>query len=227
MPVPLVIWWGISLLVTAAAASAVVLKWDDIQIALKGKRLAILGARGVGKTHLLGFLTTGSIPAEYKQTLGPDKASKRRFQLEELNIKVKETRDVPGDKAAYGVWKERYDEADVVFYLLRADRLFAGDDHVEARVLNDLRHIGEWLEERKPRPPFFIIGTHCDLDPEFAGLTPDNIGDYNDKFRCLPIVSELVTLGGGTRQAKVVLGSMKTIQDTEALVYQIFMQVIS
>jgi hypothetical protein len=92
-------------------------------------------------------------------------------------------------------------------------------------VRDDLKHIGDWLNARPDRPLFFIIGTHCDLDSEFASLTADKSGDYLDKFRKLPIVMELVARGGGAQKAKVVLGSMKTIHDTEALVYQLFMQV--
>jgi energy-coupling factor transporter ATP-binding protein EcfA2 len=209
------------------AGTTIVVKWDDIVIALRGKRLAVLGARGVGKTHLVKFLTTGSIPAEYKQTVAPEKASSRRFSLKDLDLKVKETLDLSGDKAAYAEWKELHDKADVVFYLLRADRLIAGDRDVEGRVRDDLRHISGWLEGRNPRPLFFIIGTHCDLDAEFQSASADKIGDYVDKFRRLPIVSELVARAGGAQQAKVVLGSMKTAQDTETLVYQIFMQVAS
>lgn len=223
MPLPILAWMIAGGAVFLLAGKAI--KWDDLQVALKGKRLAVFGARGVGKTHLIKFLTTGSIPSEYKQTVAPEKTTSRRFQLKELDLKLKETRDVSGDKAAYGAWKELHDEADVVFYLLRADRLMAGDPEVEARVRNDLRHIGEWLTARQQRPRFFIIGTHCDLDSEFADLPPNKVGDYVDKFRRLPAVAELVARGGGAQQANVVLGSMKTLQDTEALVYQIFAQV--
>lgn len=215
---------GIAILL---AGTTIAVKWDDIVIALRGKRLAVLGARGVGKTHLVKFLTTGAIPAEYKQTVAPEKTSSRRFSLKDLDLKVKETLDLSGDKAAYAEWKELHDEADVVFYLLRADRLIAGDRDVEGRVRDDLRHISGWLEARSPRPRFFIIGTHCDFDAEFQSTSADKIGDYVDKFRRLPIVSELVARAGGAQQAKVVLGSMKTVQDTEALVYQVFMQVAS
>ena len=213
--------------VVAIVGTTIVLKWDDIVVAVKGKQFAVLGARGVGKTHLIKFLTSGSIPSEYKQTVAPEKASARRFKLKDLDLKVKETLDVSGDKAAYAEWKDLHDKSDFVFYLLRADRLIAGDANVEGRVRDDLRHIGGWLDARSPRPGFFIIGTHCDFDPEFAGLSPDKIGDYVDRFRKLPIVSELVARGGGAHEVKVVLGSMKTVQDTEALVYQIFMQVTS
>ncbi len=219
---------GIAIGIAGAIAGAIAEEiWDKIVIFFKGKRVAVFGARGVGKTHLIKFLTTGTIPAEYKQTIAPEKAPSRRFSLKELGIKVKETQDLSGDKAAYAEWKKLHDEADVVFYLLRADRLIAGDVNVETRVRDDLRHISEWLEKRNPRPLFFIIGTHCDLDTEFRTLTADKIGDYNDKFCRLPIVRELVTRAGGAQQTKVVLGSMKTPQDTETLVYQVFMQVAS
>lgn len=212
-------------IVSLLAGTTVAVKWDDIKVALKGKRIAVLGARGVGKTHLVKFLSTGSIPAEYKQTVAPEKASSRRFKLKDLDLKIKESLDVSGGKAAYAEWKEQHDQADVVFYLLRADRLIAGDSNVETRVRDDLKHIGDWLKSRTTRPHFFIIGTHCDFDSEFQNITADKIGDYADKFRRLPIVVELVARAGGAQQAKVVLGSMKAVQDTEALVYQVFMQV--
>lgn len=224
MPIPVLIWIAAAALL---AGTVVALNWDVIQQEFKGKRLAVLGARGVGKTHLVKFLTTGSIPTECPQTLAPEKAPGRRFQLKDLEINILETLDISGSKDAYSEWKEQHDKADVVFYLLRADRLIAGDTDVEVRVRNDLRHIGGWLEAREPRPCFFIIGTHCDCDPGFAGLSPNKRGDYVDKFKCLPIISELVILGGGDHNAKVVPGSMKTVQDTEELVYQIFMQVTS
>ncbi len=51
---------GLGLLI---GGTAIALSWDDIVISLKGKKLAVLGARGVGKTHLLKFLSTGSIPS--------------------------------------------------------------------------------------------------------------------------------------------------------------------
>lgn len=223
LPVLWIVFGVVSLLL----GTTIAVKWDDIVVALKGKRVAVLGARAVGKTHLIKFLSSGSIPAEYKQTVAPEKTSGRRFHLRDLDLKVKDTLDVSGDKAAYAEWKQLHDQADLVLYLLRADRLIAGDAAVEERVRDDLRHIGGWLDARTSRPRFFIIGTHCDLDSGFAALSQDRIGDYVDKFRKLPIVGELVARGGGGQVAKVVIGSMKTIPDTEALVYQLFMQVTS
>ncbi|RSF08858.1 GTPase domain-containing protein [Achromobacter aegrifaciens] len=213
--------------VSLLAGTTIALTWDEIVLLFKGKRIAVFGARGVGKTRFVKFLTTGSIPAEYKQTIAPEKAPSRRFELGDLDLNVKESLDVSGDKAAYGEWKKQHDQADIVFYLLRADRLIVGDRNVENRVLDDLKHIGDWLKSRAPSPQFFIVGTHCDLDAEFSRTSANNAGDYVDKFRQLPVVKELVKRAGGTQQAQVVLGSMQNAPDTEALMYQVFMQVKS
>lgn len=227
MPLPL-IFIAIAIIAGGAATTVAVL-WDHIISKLKGKKVAVLGARAVGKTHLIKFLTTGSIPEEYKQTVAPEKSKSKRLQLKELDLKIKNSLDVSGDKSAYADWKELVEAADFVFYLLRADRLIAGDKNVENRARDDLRHIGAWLDKIEQgeniRPSLFIIGTHCDLDSEFANLTQETIGGYADKFMRLPIVSELVMHGGGMKHTKVVLGSMKTISATEALVHQIFSQV--
>lgn len=224
MPLPVLVLIVVGV-VSVLVGTTVALNWDKVVVAFKGKRLAVLGAREVGKTHMISFLTTGSIPAEYKRTTVQRETKARRFHLRDLEIIVKDSDDTGGDKAFYGEWKLLHDQADVVFYLLRADRLIAGDGATESRVRDDLQHIGRWLDSRSPRPPFFIIGTHCDLDPSFGSLTGDKMGEYVDSFRRLPIVAELVARGGGSSVAKVVLGSMKTIEDTEALVYQVFMQV--
>jgi len=217
----------IAYLTSLIIGTAIAFKWDDIVIALKGKKLAVLGARGVGKTHLVQFLSTGSIPSVYNPTVGVPRTSSRRFQLKDLDLNVKESRDVDGHKLSYGDWKELHDQADVVFYLLRADQLIAGNRDTEARVRDDLKHIGGWLESRNPRPRFFLIGTHCDCDPEFNSTQADKVGNYTDKFRRIPVVVELVARAGGSQQAKVVLGSMKTLENTEALVYKIFKQMTS
>ncbi|HEV7368291.1 GTPase domain-containing protein [Arenibaculum sp.] len=209
-------------LVLGGAATVVVLNWDSIVTAWRGKRVAVLGAREVGKTCLVKFLSTGSIPENYEQTTSAEKASGRRFSLKDLDLKIDDTLDVPGDSSHYADWKEVADRADLVLYLLRADRLFAGDAEVEERIRDDVRHIGSWLRARTKRPRFFVVGTHCDLDPAFANLTRDKVGDYYDRYRKLPVVAELVSHCGGAKHVTFVLGSMVTEQVAEALVYDIF-----
>jgi len=192
---------------------------------LRQKRIAVLGARGVGKTHFIRFLSTGEIPVAYQQTVARAKVKGRRFKLKDLEINIKDSVDVSGAKDAYAEWKALQEEADLVLYLMRADRLLAGDESVERRVREDLTHIGEWLRSRNRRPMFFIVGTFCDMDPDFKKLTREKAGDYQDKFQRLPIVRELVLRAGGTSLARVVLGSMKTKDLTEQLAASLFEQV--
>ncbi|ALG70968.1 hypothetical protein [Azospirillum thiophilum] len=217
---PFLIAAAISLVI--GGATAVALNWDGIITAWRGKRVAVLGARQVGKTCMIKILSTGSIPEIYEQTNSAERATGRRFSLKDLDLKIDDTLDVPGDKFHYADWKEVADRADLVLYLLRADLLLAGSTQVEERVRDDMRHIGNWLRARSRRPQFFVVGTHCDLDPAFADLTRDKVGDYYDRFRKLPAVAELVAHCGGAKHVKFSLGSMVTREVGEALVYDIF-----
>lgn len=222
MVLPLVL---VIIAVVAIGGTVTVLNWDKIVIRLKGKCLAVLGARTVGKTNLVQFLTTGSIPELYQQTLAGNPTAQRRFELKELDINIKQSLDVPGSTDAYREWRILFGKSDIVLYLLRADKLIAKDPDIESRTLNDMKHIGDWLEKKKKRPLFFIIGTHCDLDPSFNSLTPENIGEYQDKFCDLPSVRKLSRLGLNSGPISLILGSTKTIESIEKIVYEIFKQI--
>ena len=229
------LWIPIIIAVIAlAATAATVLNWDEIVIRLKGKKIAMLGARGVGKTTLISFLTTGCISESYKsynksykQTIRPENAKGRRFSLRDLDLKIKDTRDLPGGPDAYAEWKELFDEADLVFYLLRIDKLVESDAEAENRVRRDMKQIEMWLKDQSSLPRlFFIIGTHGDLaNPDLTTLPENEQGNYQDRIRALPIIQECVQRAGGGHNTKVVLGSMKSPRETEALVFGIFSQV--
>ena len=220
------LWIPIIIAVATVVGGGVVLNWDKILIGLSGKKIAILGARGVGKTTLIKFLTTGSIPESYKQTVHPERVEKRRFQLRDLDLKIKDTRDLPGGSDAYAEWKRLYNEADLVFYLLRVDRLVERNVETENRVRRDMKQIEGWLKAKEPQSRFFIIGTHCDLtDPDLTELSEDKRGDYQDAVRALPVIQECVQRVGSDSTVTVVLGSLKSREETEALVYEIFKQV--
>lgn len=217
----------IAALVLTAGGTALKLNWNGILIKFKGKKLAILGEREVGKTHLLTFLTSGSIPGSYTQTMRPDKVPSRRFQLRELDLKIKETRDLRGSHDAYADWKTLSLEADVIFYLFRIDKLMEHDAEAEDRVRKDMKQIAGWLAERRPPAPVFLIGTHGDLTNPDLTTIPDNaLGDYLDRVRALPVIKEceLRARAGGSRKVTVVLGSLNSLENTEALVFNIFSQ---
>ena len=220
------IWIPIIIAVAALATGAVALNWDKIVIAHEGKKLAVLGERRVGKTVLINFLTEGTIPEKYEQTIAKEKTAARRFKLKDLSLKIKASNDVPGSKDDYAVWKSITDDADIVLYLLRIDKLMKGDKRTEVRVEADMWQIGGWLQENPKDDPFFIIGTHCDLTkPDLTKLPEDQIGDYQDRVYKMPIIQKIVQLGGGKNKVRVVLGSLKWKRDTEKLVFQIFSEI--
>lgn len=197
--------------------------WDKIIKALKGKKLAVLGEREVGKTSLLKFLTEGSIPETYEATIeGGEKLCGRRFQLRDLKLVIKDTRDVSG-RRGYG-WERITKDADVVLYLLRADRFMEGHKPTEARVRGDIEQIKRWLQDNPKEFPLFLIGTHCDLtDPDLTTLPADKTGVYEDKMR--EILQEIFLRGGGERKVRLVLGSLKSAATTEKLVFLLFKQI--
>ncbi len=200
--------------------------WDALLVFWQGKRVAVLGASGVGKSHFIRFLTTGTIPVGYKQTLAPEKASGRRLHLGELDLKIGNMLDVGGGIEARAQWRKQVEAADFVFYLMRADQVLARNRLAEERVIADGRHLKDWLKNRSPRPKVCIVGTHGDMDTSFRGQFDDLHGDYVRQFHKLPVVRTLVLHCGGPSQASLVVGSMKTLQATEDLVLDVFKHVM-
>lgn len=161
---------------------------------LRGKRLVALGARGVGKTHLRTFLQSGEIPESYVETAFPRKFTDRRLQLRDLDLKVKSAYDLPGSDEAYRDWQEECRKADVVLYLFRVDLVLGGDRAACDRIMKDLGHIATWIDQRKAkdRPELFLLGTHCDGDPEFPGVEAPNYGAYTDRLTAQTDISEMI-----------------------------------
>ena len=222
--------WELMLGVALLGIGAAVWGWvigDTILKILKGKTLAVLGERKVGKSCLIEFLTKGSIPKNYKQDSYAREVSGRRIQLRELELYIPELTDLPGPTDQLHDWREITNEADIVLYLLRVDKLMKGDSNTEKRVEQDMRQISRWLRDKPKDFPLFIIGTHCDLtNPDLTALPADRIGDYGDKVRSMPIFRKIELLGGGSSKVQFVFGSLKSEASTEELVYQLFYQIL-
>lgn len=204
------------------------LEVDNIIAALTGKRFAVLGERGVGKTVLINFLTKGTLSQDYIQTLDLKKTASNYFKLKDLKLSIKQSKDVPGDTDFFALWEDIVQNSDIVLYLLRADKLMAGDKYTEERVKRDMGQIGEWLKGNPKKFPLFIIGTHCDLtDPDLTKLPKNERGYYEDKLRKMPTFQEIVLRGGGGRKVRFVFGSLKSKDTVERLVYRIIDQVVN
>ena len=146
--IPIII--AVVVVAVGAGVTVAALNWDKIIIALKGKKLAVLGENRVGKTSLIKFLTTGSIPRESDPTDYARRVTGHRFQLRELDVVIQNLKDVPGDKSRYASWKSAFNDADIVLYLLRVDQLMAGNKRTEVRVRKDMGQIKRWLGDKPP-----------------------------------------------------------------------------
>lgn len=212
------VWWLLGLL----GAGALLLEEK-----VKGKKFAVLGERGTGKTALINFLTKGIFSTENTQNLFAKKTESNRLELKDLELEIEESIDVPGAEHFYGDWEDITKNADVVLYLLRVDELMAENKSTEERVKQDMRQIGNWLKETPKELPLFIIGTYCDRTvPDYTKLPKNKKGDYEDKMRGMSVFRDIELLGGGNKKVRVVFGSLKSKDATEYLVYKVIYQVI-
>ena len=216
------IWFIIPAIAALVAAIAAIIK------IFEGKKLAVLGESRVGKTVLINFLTKGTLSEAYVRTLYPKKTDANDLELKDLKLSIEESIDVPGRDDFYPDWKKLSRDADVILYLLRADKLQAGDKHTEERVKQDIGQIGKWLKESPKEFPLFILGTHCDLiTPDLTSLPENKIGDYENELLRMPVFQEIALRGGGGSKVRFVFGSLKSKDTTERLVYQIIDQVVN
>lgn len=219
-PVSITVLVVVALFAGVGAGAAVAVNWDHIIIWWSGKRLAILGSEMSGKTTLHSFLKHRSIPRNYDPTLGVVPSDAKRLFLKDLDLKIKEGSDVGGRTGARDRnWKPIIDESDIILYLVRAHELLSNDQALIERIREDSEIIKEWIKGRKIAPKIAIVGTHADLDARFSEhnhTTLENTFIQNDLIR------EISVRLGGTGQILVVLGSLKTLDDSERLVYVLF-----
>lgn len=218
--------YGLGLVAVAIAIYAIYRNWRKIVSLLKGKKIAVLGALGVGKTSLIRFLSTRTITGVYIPTLGAEPVKGVKLNLRDLQLKFRETSDVSGSDLAYGLWEDLFNDADLVFYLFRVDQVKSGNTETIMRILQDAKQIRQWIDgKKKDSPTVLAIGTFCDLDPEYKNLSPSSMGRYQDGFMRLEVMREIVRY----IDAKWwVLGSMKDAdnpddsRNAEDLAYRIF-----
>ncbi|MGQ9951319.1 ADP-ribosylation factor-like protein [Pseudomonas aeruginosa] len=191
--------------------------WDDIVLSLKGKKVAVLGARGVGKTTLLGFLSKGELPSEYIQTLVTESVKGNRFSMADLKLDLKETSDVSGGHDAVEEWRRIHNASEIILYLVNAS------DLDRRRLERDLGKIESWRKECAKKPKLLVIVTHLDLDPEYVKTPSSKRGDYRDRF-----VKEHMDAGlsGLSERPQIIMGSLKD-RDSAARVVADLIKLVS
>lgn len=173
--------------------------WESLIISLKGKRVAVLGERNVGKSVLLKFLASGEVPDEYMQTVLTEKVEGKRFAMGDLKLDLKETRDVPGGHDAIEEWKALHDEADIVLYLVNSQKVN------QQRIRRDLEKLESWSKARAPQPKLIVLVTHMDLDPKYVATPVSGLGHFRDRFVKLNLDAGLSKL---SHRPPIILGSL-------------------
>ncbi len=214
--------WGVTKLIK--------ISWEVLRKLLYGKRIVILGAHAVGKTHLIQFLTKETIPLEYELTIDPTrekgrklKVSDQTFKLSDLDLKIDDIIDFSGGEDWYPLWKEQFDKADIVFYLFKANDYFSGEKSTQNRVHQDLGQIDIWFKENMShKPVYFLVGTHCDFISGYLEIPLKNRASFSDKLIQTAAARNLKLHVDAPR---ILLGSMEDLQNTEELVYRLFYQI--
>lgn len=195
---------------------------------LKGKRFAVLGPAGAGKSTFINFLRTGEVTLAYEQTAEPTRLNGKKIKLQEHELKIDEFVDVPGTKDFHATWKTQALSSDVICYLFDAHQFSYDTDYAHA-VFAEIRHVTEWRRERERNSTavhLFVIGTHLDQVPDYRAAEPDEQVRLTSTLWTTGSFSELSRrAGGGT--TKCLVGSLATQKGSEQLVGRVISVVAS
>lgn len=200
----------ISLIPIAIAVVAVAGGAGALFKRLGGKRIALLGGRRVGRSSLLRYLSTGTV----SEGAGPNPVGRGGTTVCRPQIggrRVKFAVDVPqGGGLGLPSWRAAFMEADLVWYLFRADLIASEDPEEIDRVRKHLDLMGAWLASMKRKPKIVLIGTRAD---EAAEWHADPQGFLDAVRLADPLKLGAVKLGN----APVIVGSLASDPDAEQL----------
>lgn len=221
MPVFLIPWIASALVASLGVGYLVVRS-------LKGKRFAILGPAGAGKSTFINFLRTGEVTLAYEQTAEPIRLNGKKIKLQEHELKIEEFVDVPGTKDFHATWKAQALSSDVICYLFDAHQFSRDVDYVHA-VFAEIRHVTEWRRDRKKSStvvPLFVIGTHLDQMSDYRAAGLDEQARLASTLWTTGSFPELSRrAGGGT--TKCLAGSLTTQKASEQLIGRVISAVAS
>lgn len=205
MPIPL-IPLAIAAVVAVATAGGV----GALFARLAGQRIALLGGRRVGRSSLLRYLSTGTVSGG----AGPNPVGRGGIMVCKPQIggrRVKFAVDTPqGSGLGLPDWRAAFMNADLVWYLFRADLIASEDPEEVDRVRKHVDLMVAWLASMKKKPKIVLIGTRADQAAEWHG---DPQGFLDAVRLAEPLKLGAVKLGN----ASVVVGSLASDSDAEQL----------
>jgi GTPase SAR1 family protein len=159
MPLPPIII--IIVIASAVTAGTVAFNWKNIKMLLKGKTITVLGAKSTGKTTLLNFITSGKL--DLKST-GIQKTKRNKLKLGDLEIYVKEGKDITGSEDFVKVWKKLIEKADYTFYMIHSKKVLEKDTEYISLIEKHLSLINTKLKKGKK---LIVICSFSDLIKDF------------------------------------------------------------
>lgn len=201
MVAPLIIWGAIALATLATAGTAYVCRHDILAI-LRGRAMAVLGQRGVGKTVLFAFLTTGNVVTDYTPSRGSSPVGRGKHRTKNTNadnLYVARSVDVSGDDASTAAWRHAFeraaaDERGLCLYLVDASKILAEDEkHIE-RIRMDMDRIFDWSAKAPLRssPRIAIVATHIDLVNAWSRGSATRRASIEDSLRQHEVFSPVI-----------------------------------
>jgi energy-coupling factor transporter ATP-binding protein EcfA2 len=148
----------------AVVAGGIALAVPRVMRPLKGKRIAVLGARGVGKTTLLQILRDRRLPSRKRGSTDPAPEGLFSMEVQRKSVNFAVPNNVSGNGGlGYPVWKQEFKQSDFVWYLFRADLIAQGDAETLEDVRGHLDMFRAWIDSGKSKgPKIILIGTFSD-----------------------------------------------------------------
>lgn len=218
LAIPAATWLIGGAVVVGGVAVAVAVDW--LIDGVKGKKIVVLGGRGVGKTTLLNYLINGEITGNYEQTIGKNKIDKP-FSLEKLDwiIQNKNIKgnDVGGSEDHYAEWKALAKDTDFIVYLFNAKDWLNSPEKFESKFYSEINVIKDIIAENK-NIKVMVVGTHIDLDENYSA---NHFSQYRDEILGEPIMLGMRGLLGGEERCKLELATLKDEAGLEKITVKI------
>lgn len=180
---------------------------EKMKLWFSGKTVAVIGGTASGKDSLLARLQGKQIPTMHINTGAPEIVEGFTVSYpignEKVSFAVNKTKNVGGeepDRDEY--WLSVCEKADVIFYLIAADKWRTNEESAKSRLKNDMRWMAGELVT-KPKQKVILIVNKFDVLLENS--SPDEFGSVLAKEWPLlkSAVEQAAQVGLGTQAGKL------------------------
>ena len=214
--IPLLIGIGVAALIGTTAYF-----WDDMfdskssKEHWNGKRITILGSRGVGKSTLFDFLQNQKIDPnkKYEQTRSVRKIDNMEVNIDGASLRISTSYDVGGGEISHRTWLDQIKESDYIFYLLDANKVMNSDRIHINEIKKDMAAIQKQIVSYTNKK-VFLIATKSDCHKQY------NTSGFEDKLMNKSIILETILNLGGIERCKLIVGSLSSTNEAKNLVKQ-------